>query len=82
MGLMLRIMMIYFSTGMYVILDFAFCVLEGLIQLRKKFIFAWDAIKKRRYWPSVAPGKYMEDHFGGVEVGETDAIQVKVDGVI
>ena len=27
-------------------------------------------------------GKEMEDHFGGVEVGETDAIQGPVDDVI
>ena len=28
------------------------------------------------------PGKYTEDHFGEVEVGDTDAIQGAVDDVI
>ena len=30
----------------------------------------------------MVPGKDMEDHFGKVVVGETDAIQVTVDDVI
>ena len=30
----------------------------------------------------MVPGKDMEDHFREVEVGDTDAIQVTVDGVI
>ena len=30
----------------------------------------------------MAPGKYMEDNFGEVEVGETYAIQGTVDDVI
>ena len=72
----------YFATGGYVILDSIFCVLKGLIQLRKKGVFACAFIKKRRYWPSMVPGKEMEDHFREVEVGETDAIQGTADDVI
>ena len=30
----------------------------------------------------MVPDKYMEDHFGSMEVGETDAIQGTVDGDI
>ena len=48
----------------------------------KKGIFACDVIKKRKYWPSIVPGKEMEDHFGGVGLGETDSIQGTVDDVI
>ena len=77
MGLFWRMMKSYFATGSYVILDYGFCVLKGLIQLRKKGIFAYAIIKKRRYWPSI-----MEDNFGSMEVGETDAIQGIVDGDI
>ena len=80
--LMLRIMKSYFTTGGYVILDYGFCVLKGLIQLRKRGYFAFFVIKNRRYWPSMVPGKYMEDDFGEVEVGETDAIQGIVDDKI
>ena len=71
-----------FVTGRYVVLDSGFCVLKGLIQLRKKSFFAFDITKKRRYWTYMVPGKDMEDHFGGVEMGETDAIQGNVDDII
>ena len=47
-GLLLRMAKSYFATGMYVILDSGLYVLKGLIQLRKKFVFACDIIKKIR----------------------------------
>ena len=50
--------------------------------MRGKGVFACDIIKKRRYWTSMVPGKEMEDTFRELEVGETDAIQVPVYGVI
>ena len=56
-GLFLCIMKGYFATGRYVIIDSSFCVLKGLIQLRKKVVFACAVIKKIRYWPSMVPGK-------------------------
>ena len=65
-GLLLHIMKSYFATVGYLILDYCFCVLKWLIQLRKKGIFACAVIKKRRYWTSVAPGKETEDHSGEV----------------
>ena len=46
--LLLRMMMSYFYTGRYILLDSGFCVLKGLIQLRKKGIFAYAVITKRR----------------------------------
>ena len=64
MVLLLRVMKSYFSTGGYLILDCGFCLLKGLIQLRKKGFFACAVINKRKYWPSVVPGKEMGDHFG------------------
>ena len=82
MGLLLRMMKIYFATGRYVILDSDFCVLKGLIQLRKKGVFSCDVINKRTYWTSVVPGKKMEDHFGEVDVGGTYYIQGTVYVVI
>ena len=81
-GLLLRMAKSYFATGMYVILDSGLYVLKGLIQLRKKFVFACAIIKKIRYWPSVVPGKDMDDHYREVEVGETDSIQETVDDII
>ena len=82
MGLLLRMMKSYFVTGRYVIIDSGFCVLKGLIQLINKGVFNCVFIKKRKYWPSMVPDKDTEDHFGELEVGETDAIQGTVDDVI
>ena len=72
----------YFSTVGCGILDSVFCVLKGLIQLKKKGFFACDFIKNRRHWSSMVPGKDMEDNFGEMEVGGSDYIQVTVDDVI
>ena len=82
MGLLLSMMKSYFATGRCVIIVYGFYVLKGLIQLRKKSIFEFSVINKIRYWPSMVPGKNVEDHFGEVKVGETDAIQVTVDDII
>ena len=81
-GLLLCMAKIYFATIRYVIIDYGFCFFKVLIQLRKKGVFPCAFINKRRYRPSVVPGKYMEDHFRYVEAGETDSIQVTVNGVI
>ena len=81
-GLLLRTMKKYFTTGRYVIIDSDFCFLKGFIQLRTEVIFACAVINKRKYWPSMVLGKNMEDHFGEVEVGDTDSTQGTVDDVI
>ena len=81
-GLLLRMVKIYFITGGYVSIDYGLCVLKGLIKLRKKGIFDCDVIKKKRYRPSTVPDKYTEDNFGDVEVAETYAIQGTVDDII
>ena len=52
-GLLLCMMKSYFPTGRYVILDFGFCVLKGLMHLRKKGDFPCAVINKRGYWPSM-----------------------------
>ena len=44
--LLLHVMKSYFSTGMYVILDFGFCVLKGLIGLINKDVFSCVVIKR------------------------------------
>ena len=82
-GLLLRMLKSYFSTGRYVILDSGFCVLKALIELKKKGVYACALIKKRRYWPTMFPGEEVKEHFNmeGVNVGDTDAISGIMDGV-
>ena len=50
--------------------------------MSKKGVSACAVINKRIYWPSMVPVKDMEDNFGEVEVGDTDAIQGSVDDII
>ncbi len=45
MGLLLRMLATYFSTGWYVVLDSGFCILKSLIELKKVGIFACAVIK-------------------------------------
>ena len=82
MGLLLRMVKIYFTTGGYLSIDSSLYVLKGLIQLRKKGIFACAIINKIRYRPSMVPGKDMEYNFGEVDVGEKYSKQGIVDDVI
>ena len=55
--LLLHMMKSYFDTGRYVILDSGLCVFKWFIELRMKVFFACAAINKRRYCPSMVPGK-------------------------
>ena len=59
-------------------------MLKGIVELRKRGAFAAALIKKCRYWPTKVPDDAMQRHFDeeGVKVGDTDAIQGTMDGVI
>jgi Transposase IS4 len=68
------------GTGNVVVLDSGFCVLQPLIEIRKKGVFAAAVVKKRRYWPKHIDGKRIKEHFEDKEIGEVDAIQGKMHG--
>ena len=71
--LLLRLCKSIYGAGKIVILDSGFCVLEGLIELRKVGVFAGALVKKRRYWPKYVMGDMIDAHFTGMEVGSTDS---------
>ena len=71
--LLLRLCKSLYSAGKVVILDSGFCVLEGLIELRKVGVFAGALIKKRRYWPKHVKGEMIDNHFKDKEVGQVDS---------
>ena len=56
-GLMLRCTKPLHGTGKVVVLDSGFCVLKGVVELKKRGVFAAALIKKRRYWPKYVPGE-------------------------
>ena len=51
-GLLLRLTEPIWNQGKVVILDSGFCVLQGILELAKKGVFAAALIKKCHYWPN------------------------------
>ena len=72
-GLLLRVLEPIFAKGMTVILDSGFCVLNGIIKLKKRGKYASALIKKWKYWPKHIKGDYIKAHFNGKEVRDCDS---------
>jgi hypothetical protein len=79
-SLLLRFCNSIAGRGMVVILDSGFCVLKGLIELRKIGVYASAVIKKRRYWPRYINGEYIDNHMNDKEIGATDCLNGVLDG--
>ena len=72
-GLLLRVLEPIFAKGMVVILNSGFCVLRGIIELKKRGVYASALIKKRKYWPKHIKGAEIKAHFDGKDVGDCDS---------
>ncbi len=70
-GLLLRMLKKYFSTGRYVILYSGFYFLKGIVELKKEGTIAGALITKRCYWPLLVPGEAIDSHFQSKNVGDT-----------
>ena len=79
--LLLQIRKPIFGTAKVIILDSGFCVLKALVELRKKGLYSSAVIKKRRYWPSLVPGDKIDAKFKELEVGATELLRGKLDGI-
>ena len=62
-------------------LDSGFCVLQAIVELKKRGVFAHALIKKRRYWPNHVPGEQIIQHFADKAIRSADAIKGELDGV-
>ncbi|KAG7359200.1 transposase IS4 [Nitzschia inconspicua] len=80
-SLLLRMLTPLRGRGMVILLNSCFCVLKGLIELRKIGIFASAVIKKKRFWPKHVPGDMMDEHMSTKQVGDVDSLKGKLDGV-
>jgi hypothetical protein len=80
-GLLLRLCKSIYSRGFVVILDSGFCVLQGIIELRKKGVFAAAVIKKRKYWPKHVPGDAIDEKMEPTEVGDCNSLPGILEGV-
>jgi hypothetical protein len=50
-------------------MDSGFCVLQAIVGLFHKGIYAGALVKKRRYWLKYIPGKAINTWFEGKAVG-------------
>ena len=80
-SLLLRLTEGIFDTGKVVILDSGFCVLEALLILKKKGVFASALVKKRRYWPKHIKGDGIKTELENIEVGTTKRLPGELAGV-
>ena len=58
---------------MVAILDSGFCVLKGIVELKKRGVYASALIKKRKYWPKYSKGDIIRQHFDEKAVGGCDS---------
>ena len=80
-GLLLRVLEPIFGKGMVVILDSGFCVLKGIVELKKRGIYASALIKKRKYWTKYIKGDVIGQHFDEKSVGDCDSWKGNMDEV-
>ena len=80
-GLLLHILQPIFTKGYIVVLDSGFRVLKGIVELKKRGVYASALIKKRRYWPKYIKGDDIKSHFDGKDVGDCDSWKGQMDEV-
>ena len=80
-GLCLHLTKFFHGTGNVLIMDSGFCVVQALVELKKRGVFSSALIKKRRYWPKHIKGEAMKEHFKDKEPGYFDAKRAELDGV-
>ena len=80
-GLLLRLCEAIFDTGKIVVLDSGFCVLQALIELKKKGVYASALVKKRRYWPKYVKGDEIKLSMKDDAIGVTKRLPGELDGV-
>lgn len=69
----------YFTSGCYIVLDSGFCMLKGIVELKKRGIFVGALIKKNCYLPILFSENAINSHFNNKPVGECDAISLVLD---
>jgi hypothetical protein len=80
-GLLLRLTKTLWGTAKCVVLDSGFCVVKGIVELKKRGVFSAALIKKRRYWPKYIDGDRIKQHFESKDIGAIDALRGELDEV-
>ena len=58
-----------------------FCVLKGIVELKKCGVYASTLIKKWKYWPKYIKGDAIKEHFDDKDVGDCDSWKGNMDKV-
>ena len=61
------------GSARIITLDGGFCVLKGIIKLRKKGLYTSATIRKHRFWPKYIQGEGIKAHFESLECDFADA---------
>ena len=80
-GLLLHMLSPIYHKGFIVILNSRFCVLKGIIELRKKGVFASALIKMWQYWSKYIKGDDIKAHFDNKNMGDADSWAETLDNI-
>ena len=74
MSLVLRLTKNIHGTGTIVVLFYSLCVLQGLVDIKKKELYGDTIIDKIRYWTRYIDGNNIKAHFTNKSVGAMDVL--------
>ena len=72
-GLLLQMLEPIFERGNVVVLNSGFCVLKGIVELKRHSVCAFPLMKKQKYWPKHIKGELIKEHFNNKLVGDCDS---------
>ena len=78
---MLRLTKKFHGTVNISVLDSGLCFLQGLVDIKKKWVYGDDHIKKRHYLPHYIDGNKIKDHFNDKDVGVMDALHDELENM-
>jgi hypothetical protein len=67
-------------TGKIVTGDSGFCVTQGVLALHDAGVFGQFLIKKRKYWPKMVPGDYIDEYMSSKPLGHAESFVQNIEG--
>jgi len=68
------------GSGKVVSGDSGFCVTQGVLALDKLGVKAQFLMKKRKYWPKLVPGNYIDEYMKDKPLGFSESFVQVIDG--
>jgi hypothetical protein len=67
-------------TGKIVTGDSGFCVTQGVLALHDAGVLGQLLIKKRKYWPKMVPGDYIDEYMSSKPLGHAESFVQNIEG--